>query len=56
MKTFVTAQTNEQELIRLWSDEIGDTYANLSRNTVYGDTLLEVKSCDKEGKRRQLYT
>ena len=45
VKTFVTAQTNEQELIRaMVGREIGDTYANLSRNTVYGDTLLEVKN------------
>ncbi len=45
VKTLVTAESNEQELIRaMVGRDIGDTYANLSRNTEYGDTLLEVKN------------
>lgn len=45
VKTFATDQTNEQELIQaMVGRDIGDTYANLSRNTEYGDTLLEVKN------------
>ena len=45
VKTFVTAQSNERELIQaMVGRDIGDTYANLSRNTNYGDTLLEVKN------------
>jgi len=42
---FVTENTTEQELIKaMVGRDIGDTYAKLSRNTEYGDTLLEVKS------------
>jgi ribose/xylose/arabinose/galactoside ABC-type transport system permease subunit len=44
VRKFVTADTNETELIRaMVGREIGDTYANLSRNTVCGDVILEVK-------------
>ncbi|MDR1329101.1 MAG: sugar ABC transporter ATP-binding protein [Oscillospiraceae bacterium] len=39
----VTSETNEQALISaMVGRDIGDTYANLSRNEKYGDTLLEV--------------
>ena len=45
VKTFVTSETGEQELIQaMVGRDIGDTYANLSRNTDYGETLLEVKN------------
>jgi ABC-type sugar transport system ATPase subunit len=40
---FKTAETDEDELIRaMVGRDIGDTYANLNRNTEFGDTLLEV--------------
>ena len=45
VKTLVTPESNETELISaMVGRDIGDTYANLSRNTQYGDTLLEVKN------------
>ena len=41
----VTAETNENELVRyMVGRDIGDTYSKLSRNTVFGDTILEVKN------------
>ena len=44
IRDFVTKETNEQELIKsMVGRDIGDTYANLSRNDKYGDVLLEVK-------------
>jgi ABC-type sugar transport system ATPase subunit len=44
VKTLETAKTNEQELITaMVGRDIGDTYANLDRNSVFGDTILEVK-------------
>ena len=44
VKTFVTAETKEAELIQaMVGRDIGDTYSNLSRNTEIGDTLLEVR-------------
>ncbi|MCL2226785.1 MAG: sugar ABC transporter ATP-binding protein [Oscillospiraceae bacterium] len=40
----VTAETDEGELIKaMVGRDIGDTYANLSRNDKHGDVLLEVK-------------
>ncbi|MDR2354704.1 MAG: sugar ABC transporter ATP-binding protein [Clostridiales Family XIII bacterium] len=43
VRKFVTADTNEKELIHaMVGRDIGDTYANLNRNTVYGDAILEV--------------
>jgi len=40
-----TAETNEQDLIKyMVGRDIGDTYANLSRNDKYGDVLLEVNN------------
>jgi len=43
--TFVTTDTNEKELITsMVGRDIGDTYANLSRNDKIGDVLLEVKN------------
>ena len=45
VKSLVTAETSEPELIEaMVGRDIGDTYANLDRNTVFGDTLLEVKN------------
>ena len=44
VNTFVTAETTERELITaMVGRDIGDTYANLSRNDSVGDTILEVK-------------
>ena len=41
----VTTETNEQELIKaMVGRDIGDTYANLSRNEEKGEMLLEVKN------------
>jgi ABC-type sugar transport system ATPase subunit len=43
VRKLVTADTNEKELIRaMVGRDIGDTYANLNRNTAYGDVILEV--------------
>jgi ABC-type sugar transport system ATPase subunit len=45
VKTLTTADSNEAELIRaMVGRDIGDTYANLSRNEARGDVLLEVKN------------
>jgi L-arabinose transport system ATP-binding protein len=45
VKTLSTAETNEQALISaMVGRDIGDTYANLSRNDKYGDVLLEVNN------------
>jgi ABC-type sugar transport system ATPase subunit len=45
VKTLRTAETNEQDLIKaMVGRDIGDTYANLSRNDKYGDVLLEVSN------------
>lgn len=44
VRTFETKAATEQELITsMVGRDIGDTYANLSRNDTYGDTILEVK-------------
>jgi len=41
----ITSESNEQELIKaMVGRDIGDTYANLSRNEEIGDTLLEVNN------------
>ncbi len=43
--TMSTAESTEQKLITaMVGRDIGDTYANLSRNDTYGDVLLEVKN------------
>jgi ABC-type sugar transport system ATPase subunit len=43
VNTFKTTETDENELVRtMVGREIGDTYATLSRNTEFGDVLLEV--------------
>ena len=40
-----TSESSEQKLITaMVGRDIGDTYANLSRNTEYGDVILEVKN------------
>jgi ABC-type sugar transport system ATPase subunit len=40
-----TDETNEAELIRaMVGRDIGDTYSGLSRNTEYGDVILDVKN------------
>ena len=45
VKTLTTSETSEPELIQaMVGRDIGDTFANLSRNTQYGDMLLEVKN------------
>jgi ABC-type sugar transport system ATPase subunit len=45
IKTLKTAETNEQELVRLMvGRDIGDTYANLRRNEHIGDVILEVNN------------
>ena len=44
VKTLHTADTNENELITaMVGRDIGDTYANLDRNTEFGDVVLELK-------------
>lgn len=44
VKTFVTKETTEAELIQaMVGRDIGDTFANLSRNTEIGEPLLEVE-------------
>ena len=44
VKEFQTADTNEPELIKaMVGRDIGDTYANLSRNETFGDVVLELK-------------
>lgn len=43
--TMETKDTNEAELIKhMVGRDIGDTYANLSRNDKFGDVVLEVKN------------
>ena len=43
--SLVTTETSEPELIKaMVGRDIGDTYANLSRNDTYGDVLLDVKN------------
>jgi ABC-type sugar transport system ATPase subunit len=45
VKTLVTAETNERELIAsMVGRDIGDTYSNLSRNDNIGEVLLEVNN------------
>jgi ABC-type sugar transport system ATPase subunit len=45
VKTLVTAETNEQELIKaMVGRDIGDTYSSLSRNDKLGDVVLEVNN------------
>ncbi|MDR1821789.1 MAG: sugar ABC transporter ATP-binding protein [Oscillospiraceae bacterium] len=49
VKTLVCRETTEDELIHaMVGRDIGDTYANLSRNTQYGETLLEVSGLETE--------
>lgn len=49
VKTFNTAETNEQELIKaMVGRDIGDTYASLKRNDKYGDVILEVEHLETE--------
>ena len=45
VSTFVTSETTEDELIKaMVGREIGNTYENLSRNTEFGEVMLEVKN------------
>ena len=45
VKTLSVEESNEQDLIRaMVGRDIGDTYANLSRNTENGELLLEVRN------------
>ena len=45
VKTFLTSETNETELIKsMVGRDIGDTYANLSRNEDHGEVILDVKN------------
>jgi ABC-type sugar transport system ATPase subunit len=47
--TFETSASNEDELIRaMVGRDLGDTYANLSRNDKFGDTLLEARELETE--------
>ena len=49
VKTLVTAETNENELIKaMVGRDIGDTYENLKRNEQMGDVLLEVKNLETD--------
>jgi L-arabinose transport system ATP-binding protein len=49
VKTLKTAETDQQALIAaMVGRDIGDTYANLSRNEEYGDMLLEVSNLSTE--------
>ena len=44
VQSLVTSETSEPELIQaMVGRDIGDTYSGLSRNTEFGDVLLEVK-------------
>ena len=46
---FVTVDTTEQDLITaMVGRDIGDTYANLSRNENFGDVILEVKNLNTD--------
>ncbi|MDR0813960.1 MAG: sugar ABC transporter ATP-binding protein [Oscillospiraceae bacterium] len=45
VKTVLTAATNEQDIVKaMVGRDIGDTYANLSRNDAFGEVLLDVKN------------
>jgi ABC-type sugar transport system ATPase subunit len=45
VKSFITKDTDEAELIKaMVGRDIGDTYANLSRNNNIGDVVLEVEN------------
>ena len=45
VKSFKTAETNEQDLIKaMVGRDIGDTYANIKRNEDIGNIILEVKN------------
>ena len=45
VKEFKTSETNENELVKaMIGRDLGDTYANLSRNDKIGDVILEVKN------------
>ena len=47
VKTLKTPETDEKALIAaMVGRDIGDTYANLSRNDKYGDILLEVEQSE----------
>jgi ABC-type sugar transport system ATPase subunit len=49
VKTLLTAETGEHELISaMVGRDIGDTYANLSRNDALGDVLLEVEHIEND--------
>ncbi len=49
VKKFVTEDTTEQDLITaMVGRDIGDTYANLSRNENFGDIVLEVKNINTD--------
>lgn len=49
VKTMVTSETDEQELIKaMVGRDIGDTYANLDRNDKYGEVLLEVNGLETD--------
>lgn len=49
VKTMTTAETSEQELIKaMVGRDIGNTYANLSRNDRYGSVLLEVSGLETD--------
>ena len=49
VKTFTTAETDENELVKaMVGRDIGDKYANLSRNEEIGDVLLEVNGLETD--------
>ncbi|MCL2401975.1 MAG: sugar ABC transporter ATP-binding protein [Oscillospiraceae bacterium] len=55
--SMVTAETNEAELIKaMVGRDIGDTYANLSRNDKQGDVLLEVNNMTTPAVRNVSFT
>ena len=57
IKTFLTSDTYEQELITaMVGRDIGDTFANLSRNQEQGDILLEVRNLVTEDIRGVSFT
>ena len=57
VKTFQTPETNEQELITaMVGRDIGDTYANLSRNDKIGEVLLEVENLTTDDVRDVSFT
>ncbi len=49
VKELITKDTTEQQLVAsMVGRDVGDTYSSLSRNTVFGDVVLEVNNLESE--------